>query len=620
MATIIYNGYTGLQHVTFDSYDMQPVFAEDGISQVTTKHELTGSAVIAEDTDAAFTTELLEASQKLTKPMATLVINLIGGGGAGTELVNITPPDDHGGPQARFRINKVIGCRAALVTFTVTWWKFEEDGEDIQSVLSHRWTQQFVNDANDMVTHVVTGSLTVRASATATPAGVVNVGNNPDAYRLAVVPLLPTGFRRESMEFATDETGNKLLYTVTSKQYARDLPAPARTGNASFSYRQAIDGGGAGLLGMKVFEAEFVGSVRYPPQSASPGTQPPNVHASQQILADLLVAAVRVSARFIKYTGIEGDLVRSIEVTVMDMFTDNRIRFRVTAQGTGGTGSGDGDGFSGVGILSPPNVNLLQDFMEGIPGYQDTSPYGSALIRAVRRQLYTPTTAIIPKAQTESMEGAAGQIPTTSYVVPTNQLATIEKSIIPASETNPEGPTTEHRQYPYTWINCTDRIQVADSGMRRIPAQSLNGNDRVMQVRKPLVYLIQEMELKRLNMRPDTSSHLPPAGAILREMDMPATTNSLDANANIEFTTTARRVWELVDIPQGVAMWLTSVAPGSFGFEYRSFFPPDGLIARPWDPRSDIESSVPVIGPGAPHQFFFSNGSDNGYFGDADQA
>ena len=69
---------------------------------------------------------------------------------------------------------------------------------------------------------------------------LTSMGSIPDQFRDVVLPPLPPGFRTESMEYAVDETGTRLAYTVVMFEEARVLPGPAKKGTADFVWNKSL--------------------------------------------------------------------------------------------------------------------------------------------------------------------------------------------------------------------------------------------------------------------------------------------------------------------------------------------------------------------------------------------
>ena len=210
MAGLTYNTFTGLDNVKIDEWRSVPIYEVDGISHATTEHRFSGTALISAATTILFEAKLAQARALLLRPRGNLVVTL-----GALNHINITAPDDADGPLANFRSSEPVTSLCAIVTFDISYSKYELNAaENKGDVLAHRWTQEWEIGRDGMMRHLVAGSLRVLASAAATGGAAVNIGSNPDAYRQIVTPELPPGFRREFMRFAIDETGNRLRYTI----------------------------------------------------------------------------------------------------------------------------------------------------------------------------------------------------------------------------------------------------------------------------------------------------------------------------------------------------------------------------------------------------------------------
>lgn len=567
---ITYNGYS-LNHVDVQRYDSEPVYAEDGITLVSNKHVMAGTALISGSTDAAFKSDYDNANRKLIVPRANLLITIEEESGGSTQtLVSITGPDELGGPKGQFTITRLIGALSAVITFEIEWHQLEVTEGAVQDVLSHHWTTAFGFDESGYQTYTATGIIVFRNNATATTTGKISgsggttmVGANPDAYRLAVRPPLPDGFRRGPTDFLVDESASRLLYTSIAKEYHQDLPSPATVGSGTFTWDASIFG--ANLLGRKTLEIELTGL---------PGTK----------VADLLAAAVNVSKNRIRWSpsqsdGSGVDIIESIKIDEKDFFNKAKIGFRVTARSP-----------RDAEALGIPNVTLLSDMLAGIDArYSDISPYGAAAIMATRRAFSFPTNTSIDKAQTESLTDASTTAITAglSYQFPDREFTELASGLIdPGANANSIGAgQAEHLRRPYSRMIITERVEVVDSGMVAIGSRSITGGHIAFQTKYPVVLLISEQFIERVGDPPERSFLKRPDNTMLISDKSSTVRSRVDGNGNMLFSATFVRVVQLLNIR----------TTGPFSLDETNnirFWPINNVLRLPFDPTIDSQVAL----------------------------
>lgn len=95
----------------------------------------------------------------------------------------------------------------------------DDDGavENVNGVLSHRWSSADALDVNLRTTRTYTGQLELATS-----------NFSPHWFRHLVVPPIQEGMRRQRLEFMASADGRKLQYTITDQSIAVAAPPPAR--------------------------------------------------------------------------------------------------------------------------------------------------------------------------------------------------------------------------------------------------------------------------------------------------------------------------------------------------------------------------------------------------------
>lgn len=570
--TLTYNGFTDLETVRIDEWRQEPVLAEDGVSQETTRHTISGTAVVAHDTDASTWKGRLDSARaKLNQPRKNLTVDV-----NGQTLLSITAPDDRDGPFPRFELQEIVGSLCALVRFTVEVYDYRrpDGGDTYADAVSHRWTQRWTYDEVGLATRVVSGSVSVRASALTTSASQVasatsiNAGSNPEAYRAVVAPTLPPGFRRVRAEFATDETGNRMLYTFEDREFPRGIPKPAKMADCSFTWSMPEGG-----IGTKIFTCEVEGDAK-------------------TTAADLLAAAVSLSTGRIVYTPnalyATADHIVMMEVTEHEMLSRNRVTFRVVALGTS----------SPSGKLVPSNAPMLSDILgeltegqqggqqgNGGVGYAPPTVYGTGGVRGTRRGLWSPSYTGAPSFPTAGWEKVSGTVPVPVYTLPEAEFETLMATILPQSPTigKVAAGATENT---YLHVEISERLQV-ESGIVSLDSMSTFDADVPFQYRKPVVHLVSEAKAARLNKSPSVSFRAIPRSAFVVSDDTTVSAAAPDANGNAAMLMARRRVVRLLDPGTLAPETANNGYANQFGGEtlYRIFWPKKTTLARPLDPR-----------------------------------
>ena len=575
---ITYNGFKIENGVHVDSFDSKPLFAEDGRSVATIEHTIVGTGLIT----GVNKTVLEDARTRLLRtfnPADDFKVEV-----GGLVLVDSTDwtggdskRDQFDGPQAEFKINRIVGEVTAVVAFTIRWWRYDiipASGEVLQDVIAHRWTQEWdINDLGEAV-HRVAGTLQVRSDATATGASGKRAGTNPDAYRELCVPPLPDGFRRHQMQFITDGTGNKIVYLVEDRQFANDLPHPASVGNGTFTFTRARS---QDLLGLKVWDCELAAG--------------PDVSAAR-----LLDAAVLASKNRIDY---DKDNIVSIQVRE-ELFGSNKVGLRVIAQSISTKGA------EGPGTLELPQTDftLLDDQMAGVPGYVDKPPYGASLFRSLRRALFVQTDSTnvsvpggvtnfntpVPKALHEAAQDDAIVM---TAVDPSGQV--IDSVTQQLSRTGEDSVRQANIDNPYLAVRMFERTVVQDTGVILQRPQSIEGTalDLPIQVRRPKVYVVQEAILMRQGKPPEARIRPPVPGSILLSAEEEAGEGHIDGSGHHVFTVRHRRVYQVgvAALGRNDAYFIQELGTLSF----MAAWPPQRLVQTPPDPR--ISNNSPGSNP-----------------------
>ena len=412
---VTYNGFgTGggddlaWDYIKVQSYTSKPLFSEDDQTHWTTHHTLSFTALLKCDS-GNIDDVLNNCKKKLSKQGRRLLIvvndgsadNTIADTGIDTSsnLNNLTTGEDVVAntdqrlyPRVSFNINKFYGNKNAMVSVTVEWRESiadtVDDAENQWFVLSHQWRQAFNIQENGLQSWTVEGTIHVKPYLNSSEAGSddstdVLHGTNPDAYRRVVMPMIPSNFRVQSMNWGIDPTGEKLVYRIILQEHARALPKPGKVGSGSFRFKKSVvGGGGGGLLGTKVFDAELEGDANCDERS-------------------LLAALLSASEARINWTPPQQDWVQSIEIREVDIFSKKRIGINIIAQGMDKNVTASMEGLAS-GTLPEAGFGIFTKFVDKDQEAIAPDPYGSALIGAYKKKLFIThggyTNVTFPKA------------------------------------------------------------------------------------------------------------------------------------------------------------------------------------------------------------------------------
>jgi len=408
-----------------------------------------------------------------------------------------------------------------------------------------------------------------------------NRGTNPDRYRALVMPAVPSNFRVESMRWATDKSGNKLMYRISLKEYARPLPYPAKKGTGRFTYQRSL----GNLLGVKMFDGELEGDTNSNPK-------------------ELLNSLIRIAASRIRFGGSSAtpgedsdtanDLIQSVTVTENDIFSKKSISLRIVAQGMQTLSrfgvENDPDGGSALGF------NMLSPFFEAddLSVADRPNSHGASLIQSVKRQMYLPWNpnessawedTNFPKALWRRADEWSGE----------DIALSVEDTVFEKTTPPPEVGKGEHAddsientgqvENPYALVSGTESVTYKSNAVV-MSGQSLSALDVVYQTAKPIVLIESEYRVSRLGLPPKRFMLNKPKNGVVLEETFDVNRGDVDANNNRNYIGVYRRVVRLLDNGEIAGFYNSSFTlPGWGTVEMRAWWPPNGLLASPADPR-----------------------------------
>lgn len=615
--TITYNnfgsgGATNFQwdHIRLQEYTSQPLFADDDQTHWSTRHTISGTALLTVES-GAMSTVIENARAKLSKAARNLLIQVDGNtiasvgnndfdttdglaspySTSGIESTFAGGSESTGFPRCTFEINEFYGTANAMVTFSFEWIESKmdslESAETSFSVMAHHWRQSFTIDESGLQRWVVNGSLHVKPYAPAGD-GAVNRGRNPDSYRGLVMPSIPSNFRVKKMDWATEQSGEKLLYTLEFQEHARRLPAPAKKGMGTFTFRKSIDSD-AGLLGVKMFDAELEGDANA---------------KTTELLASLLDA----STKRIKWTGLGKDLITSIEVRETEIFSKKRIGLRVTAKGldVNVVKVLQGQAIEGTGL----NFGILTDFVSDDNIATAPSVYGSALITSYKRQFFVPYAGYdvtnFPIAQLMTTENSdttgttGGANPQAAFI---EQVYEVEDGGLDGSEAEHDdltgdlisGSSTDDLKYHYLKVRGTERLGVKYN-ITAFPTYDQSPTQIPWQTAPPDIFLESEYVLTRHDEPPPMLQFQVPIYAVVIDEQTSVDAGEIDGNGHRIFTRHLKRKLKFMwgwsdDQPIERSQFGTwTIGDSQVTILYR--YPEIKDLMRPYDPRLDSSFNI----------------------------
>jgi hypothetical protein len=576
-------------NVFVDAYDSSVELAPDGRTPIGQNVRVTGSALIAVGPNYSdFFTAVRVAGNRLKTARLEITV-----GAATTNLFNFLDADsDNGGPYFTFTTTEVVGTKTALLRFEVTTRRSFPNGStegSNQTVMAHRWVQSIAMDASGQLTRTINGSINIARSTTgatntlATNAAWTSKLPYADLFRNAIIPDVPgPGWRRESQDFALDESSTVLFYNVIDKRFVIDLPDGVRVGDMEASYERTLENAGVATVH---FSVDLLGDAGL---QTIAGTTPNR----RLVEAAMALCKTRIDLNF-KQT-----IVQRMKVTENRMLEGYSVRFEVDA-------TVQSKAQDNAATLAPLGYMIGQKFTVTKTATRTLPAYGPALTDGANNVILgilphwlnnnvsgtdTAPEANMPRAQLFSFAGSnehgAVNVAVVSGADGVSAMNSLFAGAFNAFQQQPENVTIEGTSgYATTIANSRSHTSaVIDNGMVRASTMYPSGQDLVFQTRKPRVLLTEHVEVVRMNQAPSKIMRELPANCVVKSEDWRVAFGKYDAQGQRVFTGVFERTMELYD-PGGtpvVGFYNNTIG----GVTFRNWVAPNSTIIAARNPNT----------------------------------
>lgn len=572
-----------LLHVNIESHSAEPWMAEDNATVAGVKVNVIGSCMMSAEDWADIRTSLGTNSCRLASAVMSHPVG-------GSNLISLSSSTSSiGGPYLKLTANQVIGSGVAIVRFELSDTTTACD----LPAISHVWTQRMTVDPVGKLTRQIHGTLRTARNATAsdnTPAirgSATWDATKPwaDLFRRAILPDVPgPGWRRESQEFAYDSLGTGLVYQITDKQYAYDLPNGVRMGDMEFNYERTAENAGIGMCRVAV-DLEGDQNLMNLPFAGVSGNR-------KLVQAAVALSKARINASF------PNCIITRMSVTEKNILSGFSIRFELDAQvypGLLSTGK--------TAVLAPLAFMIGQRFQVVRTETRTMDAYGAFTSINTTSECGAPATApssyyMVPHYINNILTGmscdnATAALPYAQVVTLSgaNTYGDITIAICANdggwADMNAELDDGLHRTEASQEEDAGGGVQIVahsysttraryDSGIVRMSPMYTAGADLVLQTRKPLVLVSERVEVSRANTAPDKVIRPTPAGAIMLRDEWNVAFGKFDPQGNRLFTGVYERTFQMYDSGLGGAGYATSAT--AYAGNVRSWTAPNGVI------------------------------------------
>lgn len=277
MSRLLYNGYI-LDHILTQSIEQEAVYSQpDGLDYLYTRFQVSVQALFnvnikpasangTVDAPATPSTSDVAALMKsirhhLLQPRKTLAFWVDPANeplfkvGANLNIASLANQsgsatcDAKRGPFPRScRIKQVQGTECLLVDYTIEAFVNECDN-DAPEISAHHFRETIGIDENFYSTRTRNGTVVLRGDHFKARG---DEKMSIDQYRGKIIPAIPTGFKRESMEFVIQEDGLQMTYSIRDKEQYLQPPFPATKASGTYNVSSVRAGGAVKMAECRV--------------------------------------------------------------------------------------------------------------------------------------------------------------------------------------------------------------------------------------------------------------------------------------------------------------------------------------------------------------------------------
>ena len=528
-----------LECVLQESYSADPRLADDQATPYAEEIKSSGSAIIdAGSLFATFQSALAHGGNRLSS--ATLTVDSV------TAWTLSSDTDDRGGPFCRLNATSIEGINTVFLEFSITGVR---STVGTQTLTAHRWTQRFALDATGRSVRTINGAIhvargtTATATTVATNAAWTGKAAYADLFRAAAIPdPIGPGWRRETQDFALDDTSTMLLYTIIDRQTLTDLPDGVRVGDMQFDYEVTLENAAQGLL---TFSCTLEGDLGLASITGTTGNR-------RLVEIAVALSKARINATY------KTILITRLRVSEIDILTGYKIRFELEAlsipQNSGTlttvpdllgqkftivrtlarTIDPYGAPFDAAGGASPVGYGMIPHFLSNnVTGLESTASAGN-----------------LPRAATFTIAGvnAYGAV---SVTIVLNAAGTTEMNAafnggFASAMTQPAVDVDGYTTLVHHSLAVTD-VRF-DTGIVRLSPMYLTAPDLLFQTSKPTPVIREIIRVVRANQAPAQVFRVVPTGAYLKSEKWKVTYGKLDPQGQRIFTGVYEREIALYDL------------------------------------------------------------------------
>lgn len=586
-----------LLHVNIEAYRSEVIFAADQITPIGIRVQISGSAMLSATDWANLRGQLINASGKINS--ATL-------GVGGVDLISILRSKSlKGAPTCSLNGNAVHGTGLAIIHFDIQ----DETIDCNQPVVAHTWTQEMRLDGAGRLTRTVHGQIQANRTSTnsdytpaTTPTTWGSTGPFADLFRRAFIPQPPSeGWRRESQQFAYDQTSTILMYQFVDVQHAYDLPDGVRVGDMEFSIERTAREAG---IANATFTCDLEGDLSLKQLDMAGGVTGNRL----LVTAAVALSKTRINANYSQV------IITRLRITESELLTKHKIRFELDAQVVASS-------TIATSSVSPLMTMIGQKFSVKRSLARAVDPYGAYTVNTtvsggIPSQVGNPYTYwMVPHYIGNIINGqcCSGEneatVPTMTVQTGSNAYGTIEvgvlESDIPSSvyaEFNGKlsvkqfQPNADSDGYLQIVAHSIAHASVdTRGGMVVLSTAYQTGADIAFQTRKPRIRVTERVEIAKANAAPAKAFRPMPVGAVIVDERWDVTATRNDGQGQGMYTAAFERTYELYDTGG------TTTANGFLNDTFvRAWGAPSGYVAGTLSSvltTGSQETGVSIFGP-----------------------